>query len=159
MKRYSAKQMIQQYGTPDAAINAALEILRKQMREPGAALSSPHTVRDYLRLNLTPLQFESFWCVWLDAQHRVIAAHESFRGTLTQTSVYPREILKQGLEFNAAAVIFAHNHPSGVPEPSHADQILTQTLKQALAMIDIKVLDHFICGHDSAMSFAERGLI
>src|ERR1039458_7286383 len=105
MKRYSAKQMIQQYGTPDAAINAALEILRKQMRQPGAALCSPQSVRDYLRLNLT-LEYEVFWCVWLDTQHRVIAAHEAFRGTLSQTAIYPREILKKGLQFNAAAVIF-----------------------------------------------------
>ena len=88
MKRYSAKQMIQQYGNADAAINAALEILRKQMRQHGAAMSSPAAVRDYLRLNLAPLEYEAFWCVWLDAQNRVISAHESFRGTLTQTSVH-----------------------------------------------------------------------
>jgi DNA repair protein RadC len=159
MKRYSAKQMIQQYGTPDAAINAALEILRKGMRERGAALTSPGTVRDYLRLNLAPLEHEAFWCVWLDAQHRVIAAHEAFRGTLTQTSVYPREIAKQGLAVNAAAVIFAHNHPSGVAQPSRADEVLTRTLRDALSLFDIKVLDHFIFGMDTTMSFAERGLI
>jgi len=159
MKRYSAKQMIQQYGNADAAINAALEILRKQMRQHGAAMSSPAAVRDYLRLNLAPLEYEAFWCVWLDAQNRVISAHESFRGTLTQTSVYPREILKQGLTFNAAAVIFAHNHPSGIAEPSRADELLTQTLKQALALVDIKVLDHFIIALDSSLSFAERGLV
>ena len=159
MKRYSAKQMIQQYGTPDAAINAALEILRKQMRQRGAALSSPSAVRDYLRLNLATLEHEAFWCVWLDAQNRVISAEENFRGTLCQTSVYPREILKKGLLFNAGAVIFAHNHPSGIAEPSHADECLTQTLKQALALVDIRVLDHFIIGHDSVMSFAEKGLI
>ena len=107
MKRYSAKQMIQQYGSPDAAINAALEILRKQMRQPGAALNSPATVLAYLRLNLISLEHEAFWCVWLDAQHRVIAAHEAFRGSISQTSVYPREIAKQGLAVNAAAVTFA----------------------------------------------------
>jgi len=159
MKRYSAKQMIQQYGNADAAINAALEILRKQMRQHGAAMSSPAAVRDYLRLNLAPLEYEAFWCVWLDAQNRVISAHESFRGTLTQTSVYPREILKTGLTFNAAAVIFAHNHPSGIAEPSRADELLTQTLKQALALVDIKVLDHFIIALDSSLSFAESGLL
>lgn len=158
MKRYSAKQMIQQYGTPDAAINAALEILRKQMRQPGAALNSPATVLAYLKLNLTSLQHEAFWCIWLDAQHRVIAAHEASRGTLSQTSVYPREIAKQGLAVNAAAVIFAHNHPSGVAQPSQADELLTRTLRDALGLFDIKVLDHFIIG-DTSMSFAERGLI
>ena len=159
MKRYSAKQMIQQYGNADAAINAALEILRKQMRQHGAAMSSPAAVRDYLRLNLAPLEYEAFWCVWLDAQNRVISAHESFRGTLTQTSVYPREVVKIALRHNAAALIFAHNHPSGVAEPSRADEALTQALKQALALVDVKVLDHFVVGGGAAMSFAERGLL
>ncbi len=159
MKRYSAKQMIQQYGNQDAVIYAALDILRKQMRQKGATLSSPGAVRDYLRLSLMTLEFEAFWVVHLDAQHRVIAASEAFRGSLCQTLVYPREIVKQALQFNAAAVIFAHNHPSGIAEPSHADQMLTQSLKQALALVDVKVLDHFIIASDSAMSFAERGLL
>lgn len=133
MKRYSAKQMIQQYGTPEAAINAALEILRKRMREPGAAMSSPAAVRDYLRLNLAPLEYEAFWCVWLDAQNRVIATHEAFCGPISQTAVFPREILKKGLAFNAAAVIFAHNHPSGVAEPSRADELLNRPAASAWA--------------------------
>jgi len=93
------------------------------------------------------------------AQHRVIAAEELFRGTLTQTSVYPREVVKCALKHNAAAVIFAHNHPSGVAEPSHADEILTRSLKSALALVDIQVLDHFIVAGTRTMSFAERGLI
>src|SRR5512146_964267 len=97
--------------------------------------------------------------VFLDAQHRVIASEELFNGTLTQTSVYPREVVKRALHHNAAAVIFAHNHPSGLAEPSRADEVLTQTLKQALALVDVKVLDHFIVGGGTAMSFAERGLI
>ena len=97
--------------------------------------------------------------VMLDAQHRVLASEELFRGTLTQTSVYPREIVKAALKANAAAVIFAHNHPSGVAEPSQADELLTRQLKEALAMVDIKVLDHFIVAGTAALSFAERGLI
>src|SRR6266850_7948247 len=95
----------------------------------------------------------------LDAQHRVIACEELFRGTLTQTSVYPREVVKAGLKQNAAAVIFAHNHPSGVAQPSHADELLTRNLKDALALIDVKVLDHFIVAGGQAISFAERGLL
>jgi DNA repair protein RadC len=100
-----------------------------------------------------------FLSVLLDAQNRVLACEELFRGTLTQTSVYPREVVKCALAHNAAAVIFAHNHPSGVAEPSHADQVLTQSLKQALALVDIKVLDHFSVAGGTSLSFAERGLI
>jgi DNA repair protein RadC len=100
-----------------------------------------------------------FLVVFLDAQNRLIAAEEMFRGTLTQTSVYPREIVKRSLAHNAAAVIFAHNHPSGLAEPSRADELLTSTLKQALALVDVKVLDHFVVGVASALSFAERGLL
>jgi len=151
--------MIKDYGTEDAAVGAALDILRKQMRRPGAALNSPQAVRDFLRIVLMPRLCESFWCCWLDSQHRVISAHEAFRGSLSCTSVYPREIVKHGLAFNAAAVIFAHNHPSGVPEPSQADELLTRTLKEALALVDIKVLDHFIVAADRSLSFAERGLL
>ena len=95
----------------------------------------------------------------LDAQHRVIATEELFRGTLTQTSVYPREVVKCALKHNAAAVIFSHNHPSGIAEPSHADEILTRSLKSALALIDVQVLDHFIVAGERGMSFAERGLL
>ena len=97
--------------------------------------------------------------VFLDAQNRVIAVEQLFRGTLTQTSVYPREVVKRALHYNAAAMIFAHNHPSGVAEPSRADEMLTVALAQALALVEVKVLDHFVVGSDSAMSFAERGLL
>jgi DNA repair protein RadC len=117
-------------------------------------------VRDYLRLSLQEVEHEVFWCVCVDAQHRVIAAEELFRGTLTQTSVYPREVVKTALRHNSAGVIFAHNHPSGIAEPSHADEILTRSLKQALALVDVQVLDHFIIGEGGrSMSFAERGLL
>jgi DNA repair protein RadC len=109
-----------------------------------AVPSSPGAVRDYLRLHLAGLQHEVFFALWLDAQNRLIAAEEIFRGTLTQTSVYPREVVKLALRHNAAAVVLAHNHPSGVAEPSRADEVLTSELKQALALVEVRVLDHFI---------------
>ena len=122
-------------------------------------LSSPQAVRDYLRLNLAQRDREVFAAVYLDAQNRVIKIQELFSGTLTQTSVFPRDVVRYALLNNAAAVIFAHNHPSGLAEPSRADELLTQALKQALALVDVKVLDHFIVGAGAAMSFAERGLL
>ena len=143
-------------------LQAVLEMARRALAETlrsGDALGSPSAVRDFLRLTLANRDREVFIAVLLDAQNRVLACEELFRGTLTQTSVYPREVVKYALERNAAAVIFAHNHPSGVAEPSSADQVLTQSLKQALALVDIKVLDHFIVAGSSALSFAERGLI
>src|SRR5688572_28320093 len=145
-----------------AQLQAVLEMSRRALRETldrGAALSSPQTVRDYLRLKLQGKQHEVFVAVFLDAQNRVLEVEELFQGTLTQTSVFPREIVKQALHHNAAGVIFAHNHPSGVAEPSRADEALTQTLKHTLALVDVKVLDHFVVGGDAAMSFAERGLL
>ena len=112
-----------------------------------------------LRLAIAGREHEVFVCLWLDAQHRVIASEELFRGTLTQTSVYPREVVKAGLRDNAAAVIFAHNHPSGAAQPSRADELLTRNLKDALALVDVKVLDHFIVAGRQTLSFAERGLL
>ena len=125
----------------------------------GNALNSPATVREYLRLKLQALPHEVFVALFLDAQNRVIEFEELFRGTLTQTSVYPREIVKRVLHHNAASVILAHNHPSGAAEPSHADETLTQALKQALALVDVRVLDHFIVAGSGVLSFAERGLL
>ncbi|HYC45811.1 MAG TPA: DNA repair protein RadC [Burkholderiales bacterium] len=145
-----------------AQLHAVLEMSRRALRETidrGVALSSPQSVRDYLRLKLHGKPHEVFVAVFLDAQNRVLEVEELFRGTLTQTSVFPREIVKRALHFNAAAIIFAHNHPSGVAEPSRADEALTQTLKHTLALVDVKVLDHFVVGGDAAMSFAERGLL
>src|SRR5262245_56456502 len=145
-----------------AQLKAALELARRALREEMSsrdALNSPGAVRDYLRLALAGREQEVFVILLLDAQHRVIASDELFRGTLTQTSVYPREVVKCALRYNAAAVIFAHNHPSGVAEPSHADEILTRSLKSALALVDIQVLDHFIVAGTRTMSFAERGLL
>lgn len=145
-----------------AQLQAVVEMARRALREElkkGDAMSSPKSVRDYLRLSLEGKKHEIFIGIFLDAQNRTIATEELFNGTLTQTSVYPREVVKRALHHNAAAMIFAHNHPSGVAEPSQADEILTQSLKQALALVDVKVLDHFIVGGGNAMSFAERGLI
>lgn len=145
-----------------AQLQAVLEMARRALGEKlksGDTMSSPGFVRDYLRLSLQSKQQEIFIAIFLDARNRTIATEELFRGTLTQTSVYPREVVKRALHHNAAAIIFAHNHPSGVAEPSHADEILTQSLKQALLLVDVKVLDHFIVGSGAAMSFAERGLI
>jgi DNA repair protein RadC len=122
-------------------------------------LSSPSAVRDYLRLKLGGLSREVFIVLFLDAQNRVMASEELFAGTLTQTSVYPREVVKRALHHNAAAAIFAHNHPSGIAEPSRADELLTKALKDALALIDVKALDHFIVAGNTLLSFAERGLM
>lgn len=145
-------------GDADTVVAAALRVLEARAHY-GNALTSPTAVKDYLRLMLDGREHEVFVAVFLDAQHRTLATEEMFRGTLTQTSVYPREVVKAALRHNAGAVIFAHNHPSGVPEPSHADEALTRNLKAALALIDVRVLDHIIVGGGQAMSFAERGLI
>ena len=141
---------------------AAKELVRRSLLErlrQGNALTSPSSVRDYLRMTLAGRDYEVFIVLFLDAQNRVIESEEMFRGTLTQTSVYPREIVKRSLFYNAGATIFAHNHPSGVAEPSHADETLTQSLKQALALVDVRVLDHFIVAGAGVLSFAERGLL
>jgi DNA repair protein RadC len=143
-------------------LQAVLEMSRRALREEmqsGDALNSPRAVRDYLQLLLRSRQQEVFIALFLDAQHRVIATEELFQGTLTQTSVYPREVVKRALHHNAAAVIFAHNHPSGVVEPSQSDQLLTDALKQALALVDVRVLDHFIVAGAGCLSFAEKGLL
>jgi len=143
-------------------LQAVIELARRALQEqitPGLNLSSPKTVREFLRLTLRSQDKESFLGIFLDAQNRVLAVDELSSGTLTQTSVFPREVVKRALKSNAAAVVFAHNHPSGLAEPSRADEVLTQALKQALALVDVKVLDHFIVGGSNAMSFAERGLL
>ena len=142
----------------ERTVQRALKILGQQIRETDA-LASPQAVRDYLRILIGSRDREVFVVLMLDAQHRVIKSEELFQGTLTQTSVYPREVVKIALRFNCASVIFAHNHPSGVAEPSHADELLTRTLKSALALVDIQVLDHFIIAGPSCLSFAERGLL
>ena len=149
-------------GLGSAQFAAAVELARRSLAEQmkkRSALTSPGAVRDYLRLTLAARAHEVFVCIWLDAQHRVIDCAEVFGGTLTQTSVYPREIVKAALAAHAAAVIFAHNHPSGAAQPSQADELLTRNLKEALALVEVKVLDHFIVAGNQAISFAERGLL
>jgi DNA repair protein RadC len=146
-----------------AQLAATLELARRALAEEMKSrdiLASPAAVRDWLRLKLGSLPHETFAALWLDARNRLIAKEELFRGTLVQTSVYPREVVKRALTHNAAAVIFAHNHPSGLAEPSAADELLTRNLKEALALVDVRLLDHFIVvGQAQPFSFAERGLI
>lgn len=143
-------------------LQAVIELARRALEEelkPGINLNSPKAVRDFLRLELLRQDKEVFLGIFLDAQNRVLATEHLSEGTLTQTPVFPREVVKRALYLNAAALIFAHNHPSGLAEPSRADEVLTQALKQALGLIDVKVLDHFIVGGSTTMSFAERGLL
>lgn len=147
---------------PITKLHAARELAARSIAEElrhRDALNSPSRVREFLVHRLAGLPHEVFVAMFLDAQNRVIAIEELFRGTLTQTSVYPREVVKAALRTNAGAIIFAHNHPSGVAEPSHADETLTQALKQALALVDVRVLDHFIVAGTKTLSFAERGLL
>ncbi len=142
------------------AVEKAVRVLENSAVYRIEAMSSPGAVRTYLMLKLAGLEHEEFHAIWLDAQNRVISFDRMFAGSLTQTSVYPREVVKAGLAHNAGAVVFAHNHPSGVPEPSLADELLTRSLKAALATVDIKVVDHFIvAGNAPPLSFAERGLL
>jgi DNA repair protein RadC len=145
-----------------AQLLAVIELGRRALREEVARerlLDSPQKVRDYLRLRIGQLSHEVFSVLFLDAQNRLIRDEELFQGTLTQTSVYPREVVKRALQRNAAAVIFAHNHPSGAAEPSRADELLTRTLREALALVDVRVLDHIIVAGHQTTSFAERGLL
>lgn len=143
-------------------LQAVLEMARRYFHEElqrGDALTSPDVTRAYLSAQLRGYAYEVFACLFLDNQHRVIQWEEMFRGSIDAASVYPREVVKQALHHNAAAVIFAHNHPSGVAEPSQSDRLITEKLKAALALLDIRVLDHFIVGDAQPYSFAEHGLL
>ncbi len=142
----------------DEVLHAAQTLLWQQMRGR-EVLSSPQVVRDFLRVRLSGLEHEIFAVLMLDAQHALIDYVELFRGSVSQTTVYPREVVKEALARNAAAVVLVHNHPSGHTEPSRADEHLTQTLKSALALVDVRVLDHLIVAGTDVLSFAERGLI
>lgn len=137
---------------------AALGILARSV-STGPLFTAPNEVKDFLRLKLGHLGHEVFAVMFLDAQHRLLAYKEMFRGTLTQTSVYPREVVVEALGLNAAAIICAHNHPSGSPDPSRADEYLTKALKSALQLVDVRVLDHLVVGGTQVVSFAERGLM
>jgi len=161
---YMKSEDVPTYGTnstasDDEVIAKALSIIKRRLTKPGEVMSSPLLIKNYLIIELAELEHEVFVAIFLDAQHRVLEYREMFRGTLTQTSVYPREVVKEALRLNAGAVVFAHNHPSGMPEPSRADEMLTQTLKNALALVEVKVLDHIIIGGTTTVSFAERGLM
>ena len=145
-----------------AEVVAVLELARRalsQVLQEKALFDSPKAVREYLQLQLGAKQHEVFAVLFLDSQNRLITLEELFRGTLTQTSVYPREVVLRALHHHAAAVVLAHNHPSGTATPSRADEALTQSLKAALALVDVRVLDHFIVTRDQAASMAEMGLI
>lgn len=141
----------------DDVIYEAIAIYNRYFAK-GEALTSPDKARDMIKLKLAPYEHEVFLCLFLDNQHKLIACDEMFRGTIDSASVYPREVVKAALQYNASAVIFAHNHPSGVGEPSTADRAITNKLKDALGLIEARVLDHFIVGED-IYSFAEHGLI
>lgn len=159
------KRFCLSHGLGDAKyvqLQAVLEMARRHFAEiiqHGSALTSPEATRAYLSAQLRGYSYEVFACLFLDNHHRVLQWEELFRGTIDGTSVYPREVAKRALFHHAAAVIFAHNHPSGVSEPSQADRAITDKLKQALALFDIRVLDHFIVGDGVPFSFAENGLI
>jgi DNA repair protein RadC len=145
-----------------AEVAAVVELARRSLQQrlvERPAFDAPGRVRDYLQLHLASREHEVFAVLFLDAQHRLLQFDEMFRGTLTQTSVYPREVVRRALALNAAAVILAHNHPSGVAEPSRADEFLTQSLKSALQLVDVRVLDHMVVGRTQVVSFAERGLL
>jgi len=168
MKRTTVKQQSDRFaglarhhlneGEQASLLRLALEVLAAR-HAPGRVLSSPMDSAQYLRLTFASYKNEVFAALFLDNRHRVLACEELFFGTIDGTSVHPRVVVQRSLELNAAAVIFAHNHPSGVAEPSRADEVLTQRLKEALALIDVRVLDHIVVGHEGTTSMAERGLI
>jgi DNA repair protein RadC len=145
-----------------AEVAAVLEIARRVLAQQLAEqplFDAPQTVKDYLALHLRPLAHEAFAVLFLDTRHRLLTLEVMFRGTLAHTSVHPREIVKRALALNAAAVVLAHNHPSGAAEPSRADELLTQAVRAALQLVDVRVLDHLVVGAGSVLSFAERGLL
>ena len=143
-------------------LQAIFEMSRRALSEQlqqADVLASPQAVRDYLVLKLGSLTKEVFLVLFLDTQNRLVASEEMFSGSLKETSVYPREVVKRALHHNAASVIFAHNHPSGIAQQSQADELLTKLLKQALALVDVRVLDHFIVAGNNTLSFSEKGLL
>lgn len=142
----------------DQILKAARQVIDQKMQR-GTVFMSPVLVKEYLGPKLAGFEHEVFAVLFLDSQHRLIEYVEMFRGTIDSASVHPREVVKEALRFNAAAVIFSHNHPSGNPAPSQADKLLTQRLKDALALVDVRALDHIIVAGDATTSFAERGLL
>ncbi|CNE47530.1 MULTISPECIES: RadC family protein [Yersinia] len=138
-------------------IRRALNLLAKQLREPGVAFTSTHVTRDWLRLHLTGLEREVFIVLWLDNQNRLLAQETLFTGTINSTTVHPRELVKSAMKHNAASAVLAHNHPSQLAEPSQADRQITDRIKTALELVDVRVLDHLVVGGLDIVSFAERG--
>ncbi len=145
-------------GEIDSLLDLALKVLAHRHRR-GESLTSPEATRAYLRLKIAERKYEVFACVFLDNRHRIIAFEELFQGTIDGASVHPRVVVQRALELNAAAVVLVHNHPSGVAEPSMADQRITQRVKDALALVDVRVLDHFIVTAEDSLSFSEKGLL
>ncbi|HCF1786812.1 JAB domain-containing protein [Pseudomonas aeruginosa] len=143
----------------DWIVQQAIVLLERRVFKAGPRLERPAAVRDYLRLKLVAEPNEIFVVVFMNSMHDVLAVEPMFHGTINATSVYPRVVLQRALQLNAAAVIFAHQHPSGTTEPSNADRLLTEQLKMALALIDVRVLDHFVIGQGAPYSFAESGLL
>jgi DNA repair protein RadC len=143
----------------DRTIYRAMKLLENRLKAPGQVLTAPDAVRQFLTLRLAGEEREVFVALWLDTQHRVITVDNLFYGTLSKTSVYPREVVKRGLALNAAAVILAHNHPYGSPNPSLADKLITSSLQYLLGLMEMRILDHFIVGHGWVFSFAENGLM
>ena len=143
--------------TADQILEAARQAIERKMQR-GTSFTSPAAVKEYLRAKLAGFEHEVFAVLFMDTQHRLIEYAEMFRGTIDSASVYPREVVKEALRLNAAAVILSHNHPSGSPEPSQADKVLTQRLKEALGLVEVRILDHVIVGGMETVSFAEKGL-
>lgn len=151
-----------EYRAQHRFFHAANELVRRALAEEikkSEIFNSPALVREFLVRWCAPFKEERFLALWVDSQHRLIGVSELFRGTVSQTSVYPREVVRAALAHHASAVIFAHNHPSGQAEPSRADEHLTENLKKALVLVDVRVLDHFIVGETTVVSFSERGLL
>ncbi|HBL8956964.1 DNA repair protein RadC [Enterobacter cloacae] len=140
-------------------IRRAINLLNKYLRQPGISFTSSTAARDWLRLHLAGQEREVFMVLYLDNQHRLLESETLFAGSINHVQIHPREVVKSALRFNAAAVVLAHNHPSGDPEPSHCDRNITTMLKEALALVEVKTLDHLIVGSDGIVSFAERGWI
>lgn len=155
-ENYSTEKTFEQ---ENQLIAEAKHLLCKRLQTRDQVLSSSRSVRNYLCLQLAKQQREVFSCLFVDSQHRLIKYQEMFFGTIDACSVYPREVVKAALKENAAALILAHNHPSGVPEPSQSDRHITRRLQEALLLVDVRVLDHFIIGGDTVVSFSERGLL
>jgi DNA repair protein RadC len=152
-------EMIYRFKTADEVLAAAAQLMRERLPKAGDVMNNPDAVRTFLKMSLATCEREQFMVIFLDNQNRVLDVETIALGTLNQTAVYPREVVKAALKRNAAAVIFAHNHPSGMAEPSKSDESLTQDLKAALATVDTRVLDHVVVGGNGIVSFAEKGLL